>query len=167
MAHHPASLRRAIGGYEQRRFGRETAIWNAGTSIRLRAVWKRTRRFWVVLVVIAVVVGLSVVTAVQPTTTLGLSGRALSNSLEHQLNATNGPLDTDVAVDRCSSTATDRWSCGVEPDPGSGCCVYATLDTTGSGCWRMIKAPPGAGLGAELNVHACVDVLDYLPRPFR
>ena len=127
---------------------------------------KRTRRFWVVLIVFCFLVGFAVVTVVRPTTTLGLSGRALSNSLEHQLNATNANSGLDVSVDGCSSTGSGQWSCGVEPDPGSGCCVNAILNSTSRGCWRLVTPPPGAGLSAKRGLHACDDVLDYLPWPF-
>jgi hypothetical protein len=30
----------------------------------------------------------------------------------------------------------------------------------------MVKPPAGAGVGPKLNLHGCVDMLDYFPWPF-
>jgi hypothetical protein len=125
-------------------------------------VRRRSWRVWALLLSGCVVLGLLLVIAIRPTAILGLSGRALANSLENELNETNAVSDVDIAVDPCSSQGVDQWSCPVELDPGSGPVFFATVESDGR-CWTARRARR-KGVGRYM-ADGCVGALDYVPYP--
>jgi hypothetical protein len=105
-----------------------------------------------VFAVVAIVGAL--VVALNPTSVYDVNGSALGSSLSHATDGSGG---------RCAPMRSDdRWSCGVEADPGSGIANGYRLKSDDEGCWTATRIPARRDQSRHpRELSGCADFLDY------
>jgi hypothetical protein len=105
-----------------------------------------------VFAVVAIVGALLV--ALNPTWVYDVNGTALGSSLAHSTDGSGG---------RCTPMRSDdRWSCGVEVDPGSGIANSYRLTSDDDGCWTARRISARRDQSRDYReLSGCAEFLDY------
>ncbi len=122
---------------------------------------RASRRRVLVLVASVAALAFTISLATKPAPIVGVTGTALSNSLEDEMAKSFSP----ISVSRCTSEGSGAWKCEVETDPGSNSGYTEELEVDGSGCWtaRPFQRHPEHSTAKPITMFSgCVgSILDY------
>jgi hypothetical protein len=101
-----------------------------------------------------VAIGGALLVALNPTWVYNVNGDALGSSLAHSTGGSGGTCER--------TQGPDRWSCGVEVDPGSGTAGSYRLISDDDGCWTATRSLARRQQDRQpREFSGCADFMDY------